>query len=170
MSGLDGMDGSIYLRSLVLKEHRQSDANNTIFDNTFDVSLNSQQEKNSSSSASTAESILNSILTHLIVCIAVFPIADKNNSAVQQNLSQLFPSRISLSILNSGLISCWNYYEEKQFQDLCQSWSRISLGIFFTFWIWIILTVFIFEDSKLKMTFSAETDVKNCLCNSGWIE
>ena len=28
MSGLDGMDGSIYLRSLVLKEHRQSDANN----------------------------------------------------------------------------------------------------------------------------------------------
>ena len=160
----------LILRQLLWISHR----NNTLSDNTFDVPHNSQQEKNSSSSASTAESILNSILTHLIVCIAVslfwFPKADKNNSAVQQNLSQLFPSRISLSILNSGLISCWNHYEEKQFQDLCQSWSRISLGIFFTFWIWIILTVFIFEDSKLKMTFSAETDVKNCLCNSGWIE
>ena len=30
MSGLDGM-GWIYLRSLVLKEHRQSDANNIFF-------------------------------------------------------------------------------------------------------------------------------------------
>ena len=118
-------------RQLLWLSHR----NNTLYNNTFDVSLNSQQEKNSSSSASTAESILNSILTHLIVCNAVslfwFPKADKNNSAVQQNLSQLFPSRISLSILNSGLISCWNYYEEKQFQDLCQSWSRITPGNFF---------------------------------------
>ena len=42
MSGLDGMDGSIYLRSLVLKEHRQSDAKNGVqrtpgrFDIVFD--------------------------------------------------------------------------------------------------------------------------------------